>query len=505
MQALYDLIENNEIELTQKVITYLKERGYVQNTSTLMEAWRLSIFGISNIILSLLKTSEKIPELEPDINYAENEVFSFGISEARLHRNRGIDYVMFAGSFKYYRQAYCDLIVENCFEKEYEDYCLAFVNRCFDQIELGFSTEWLNLKEADYIEDLQTANRAMTNEKNKYLTIFESYSIPIVILDNDCNIDSLNFAAAQLFQDTIIPGSSYYGSVLRNKPFSWFSHELSLFVNNSQKQFGFETSLATKKGKKNFQVIFTRMLDVSDKFKGTIITLHDITERKIMEKEMARLGRLELIGQMAAGIGHEIRNPMTTVRGFLQMLSSKDQHKRHKELFELLIQELDRCNSIITEYLSLAKNKRVNLQTNNLNTIIEAILPLLKSDANKRENVILFNKENIPDLLLDEKEIRQLIINLVNNGLQAMDSKGILTIRTHVNNRHVILSIEDQGKGIPPELIDKIGNPFITTKTDGVGLGLAICHSIVARHKALLDFSTGTNGTTFFVRFKINR
>lgn len=504
MQSLYDLIENNEIQLTKKVITHLKDRGYVQYTSTLMEAWRLSISGISNIILSLLKKSEKIPELAPNIDYAEDEIFSFGILEAGLHRNRGIDYIMFVGSFKYYRQAYNDLIMENCFEKEYEYYCLVFVNRCFDRIELGFLSEWLNLKENDYIRDLQTMNRAMTNEKNKYLTIFESCSIPIVILDNDCNIDNLNFEAAQLFQDAIIPGSGYYGGDFHNKYFSWFSNELSLFANNSQKQFRFETSLATKKGKKHFQVMFTRMLDVSDKFKGTIVTLHDITERKLIEKEMARLGRLELIGQMAAGIGHEIRNPMTTVRGFLQMLSSKDQHIRHRESFELMIQELDRCNSIITEYLSLAKNKRVNLKPLNLNAVIGAILPLLVSEANNREITIFFNKENVPDLLLDEKEIRQLIINLVNNGLQAMDSKGILSIRTCVEKSHVILSIEDQGTGIPSELIDKIGTPFVTTKTDGVGLGLAICHSITARHQALLDFSTGANGTTFFVRFKIS-
>lgn len=504
MQSLYELIDTNETQLTQKVIAYLKERGYVQYTSTLVEAWRISIAGISNIILSLLNKSENIPELSPEIEYAGDETISFGIQEARLHRSRGINYTMFLGGFKYYRQAYYDLIMENGFERKYENYCIAFVNRCFDQIELGFSAEWLNLKENNYIRDLQLMNMAMTNEKNKYLTIFESCPVPIIILDNDCNIENLNFEAAKLFQDSIVPGSGYYGGEFRNKYFPWFSNELSLFVNNSQKQTSFETSLETNTGKRHFQVMFTRMLDISDKFKGTIVIIHEITARKIMEKEMARLGRLELVGQMAAGIGHEIRNPMTTVRGFIQMLSSKDQHLKHQELFDLMIQELDRCNSIITEFLSLAKNKKVNLENHNLNDIIEAILPLLRSEANNREIAIIFNKENIPDLPLDQKEIRQLVINLATNGLQAMDTKGILTIKTYEKDSHVILLIEDQGVGIPLELVDKIGTPFFTTKHDGVGLGLAICHSIAARHQASLEFATGAMGTTFTVGFKVN-
>ncbi len=503
MQPLYDLIENNEAQLTEKVISYLENAGYLQYTATLMEAWRISISGISNIILSSLKLSERVPELSPDTNYAEDEIYSFGILEAKLHRVRGISYTMFAGSFKYYRQAYCDLIIESCLKKEIEYYCLAFVNRCFDRIELGFSSEWLNLKDDEYIRDLQKMNIALTNEKNKYLTIFESYSIPIVILEYDCHIDNLNFEAAQLFNDSIKPGVGYYGGEFRGAYFSWFSDELRHFINNDLKKFWFETSLDTKKGTRHFHVMFAQMLDVGNTSKKTIITLNDITERKIIEKEMARMGNLELIGQMAAGIGHEIRNPMTTVRGFLQMLSSKEQHVRHRESFDLMIQELDRCNSIISEYLSLAKNKKVNLENCCLNSIIEAILPLIISEANSREITIVFKKETIPELLLDQKEIRQLIFNLVNNGLQAMDNKGTLTISTYSNQNEVALSIEDQGTGISSELIDKIGTPFVTTKTNGVGLGLAICHSIVARHRASLNFSTGANGTTFFVRFKI--
>lgn len=501
MQSLHDLISINETKLTQKVIAYLKDKGYVEYTSTLMEAWRMSITGISKIILSLSKKSESIPEIGPNTDYTKDEVFSFAIREARLHRNRGTNYNLFFGAFKYYRQTYNDLILEQGFEKQYENYCLNFVNRCFDWIELGFSSEWLTLKEKDYIDDLQESNRTMTNEKNKYLTIFESCSVPIVILDNDCYIDNLNFKAAQLFMDTIIPGSGYYGGEFRNIYFSWFSRELAVFVNNSQKQFSFETSLDTKEGKKHFQVMFNRMLDVTDKFKGTIVTLHDITELKMMEKEMARLGRLELIGEMAAGIGHEIRNPMTTVRGFLQLISSKQENKGYQDVFRLMIEELDRANSIISEYLTMSKDKHVTLEKHNLNHIIEKIFPLIRADSLKIGRNINKHLQEIPDLLLDEKEIRQLILNLTRNGLEAMTEGKNLTIATYMEDSEVVLAVKDEGNGIGPEVLDKLGTPFFTTKDNGTGLGLAVCYSIAKRHKARIDFKTSSEGTIFCVKF----
>ena len=160
-----------------------------------------------------------------------------------------------------------------------------------------------------------------------------------------------------------------------------------------------------------------------------MMTVNDVTELKRYEREMARLERLNLVGEMAAGIGHEIRNPMTTVRGLLQLLGDKAECIKYKEYYDLMISELDRANEIITEFLSLAKNKPVDLKKQNLNQIIEAIGPLLVADAMVQDKYITLDLNEIPALLLDEKQIRQLILNLTSNGLEAMAPGGKLRSR----------------------------------------------------------------------------
>ncbi|MFZ5646922.1 MAG: PAS domain S-box protein [Bacillota bacterium] len=231
-------------------------------------------------------------------------------------------------------------------------------------------------------------------------------------------------------------------------------------------------------------------------------TVRDITERKHLERKMARLDQLNLVGQMAAAIGHEIRNPMTAVRGFLQMMVSKKEYSRDRQYFDLMIEELDRANSIITEFLSVAKNKPVVLEKKNLKNIVQSLSQLIAADAlNSNKNLDLELGE-VPDLPLDEKEIRQLVLNLVRNGFEAMSSGGVVTIKTYEDGDEVILSVQDQGKGIDKGILDKIGTPFLTTKDTGTGLGLAVCYGIAARHNATIDLNTGNTGTTFFIRFK---
>jgi PAS domain S-box-containing protein len=229
----------------------------------------------------------------------------------------------------------------------------------------------------------------------------------------------------------------------------------------------------------------------------------DITAKKRTEAEMARLDRLNLIGEMAASIGHEIRNPMTSVRGFLQILSAKEEYTADQDLFALMIEELDRANEIITEYLNMARNKRIELKTKSLDKIVKALYPMIMSDANLREINVRLDLNQPPKPLLDEKEIRQLILNISRNGLEAMPAKGTLTIGTGLEEEAIILFIRDEGNGLAPEVQCKIGTPFLTTKENGTGLGLAVCYSIAARHNAKIDYDTGPLGTTFYIKFPL--
>ncbi|MHB1419638.1 MAG: PAS domain-containing protein [Bacillota bacterium] len=159
-----------------------------------------------------------------------------------------------------------------------------------------------------------------------------------------------------------------------------------------------------------------------------LASMIDVTERKKLERDMAHLEQLNVIGQMAASIGHEVRNPMTTIRGFLQLLSAKKDLMEYKDYLGLMIEELDRANSIISEFLSLASNKLLDLKMTSLNTIVTSLYPLIAASATVSDKSVRLELDDVPNLLLDAKEIRQLLLNLAKNGLEAMQEGKTLTI-----------------------------------------------------------------------------
>lgn len=229
----------------------------------------------------------------------------------------------------------------------------------------------------------------------------------------------------------------------------------------------------------------------------------EITDRKRAEIEMARLDRLNLIGEMAASISHEVRNPMTTVKGFLQLLQHKQQTK-DKEFFDLMIEELDRANYILSEFLSISRTKPTLLECHNINDIVTSTLPLFQADAHIHDQFLTVELDKVPNLKLNTQEIRQLLLNLVRNGLEAMPSGGQLKIRTFSNDSDVVLTVSDEGNGMEPFMLEKLGTPFFTTKDQGTGLGLAVCYGIVSRHNGKISVESGPTGTTFSVCFEIN-
>jgi two-component system, sporulation sensor kinase E len=257
----------------------------------------------------------------------------------------------------------------------------------------------------------------------------------------------------------------------------------------------------TKNGEVRSGLLSTELIDIESE-PCLLIVLTDITDRVHLENEMYRLDRLNLIGEMAAGIAHEIRNPMTTVQGFLQLTRNKVD-KLSTDIIDLMLEELNRANSIITEFLNLAKNKISVKKKQSLNAIIEALFPLIQAEALRSNKQLKLELEECPDISLDEKEIRQLILNIALNGLDAMNSNGVLTIKTYKENETVLLQIKDQGQGISPEVLSKVGTPFFTTKETGTGLGLAICYSVAKRHDAQIEIDTSDAGSTFSIQFQL--
>ncbi|HWP96588.1 MAG TPA: PAS domain S-box protein [Syntrophomonadaceae bacterium] len=263
-----------------------------------------------------------------------------------------------------------------------------------------------------------------------------------------------------------------------------------------------EFDLRTKSGEILTTLLSAELITLNNEFCRLVI-MQDITEKMRYEREFTRLDRLNLVGEMAASIGHEIRNPMTAVRGFLQLLGGKDENSENQVYYQLMIDELDRANGIISDFLSMARDKTIELMSKYLNSIVTALYPIIEAEAIMHDKKLELELGPPVKLLLDEKEIRQMILNLARNGLEVMDPGGTLTIGTRREAHEAILFVRDEGRGFAPEIIDKIGTPFITTKDNGTGLGLAVSYSIVNRHNGKIKIDSGSHGTTIYVRFPI--
>lgn len=234
-------------------------------------------------------------------------------------------------------------------------------------------------------------------------------------------------------------------------------------------------------------------------FKDEIIFgIRNITSRKEEQIALERMSQLDLLGNMAAAIAHEIRNPITTVSGFIQLLSKDPKWSVYSHL-NLMLSEIQRADRIISDFLALSKSKVVQRLPMDLNLIIHSLVPLMESYAflHKQHLRMELNKD-VPTSLLNDAEIRQMVLNLVRNGFESMDENGEIVIRTGIDDLsgRIELIISDQGHGIDPTIMDKITLPLFTTKNNGTGLGLSVCQRIAERHDAELNWTSTAQGTT---------
>jgi len=353
------------------------------------------------------------------------------------------------------------------------------------------------------LNPLLKAAKAYSQQLRTYKTMVQNSTDSISTIDMDFKITRFTLAAQKMYgyTDKEVLGRKM---TLLAVPKGY----QEMIEDYERVQLGEVVTRDVQRLKKDGQVIdvslsLSPIRDAQDQIIGIMGIARDVTERKQMEAEMERLDGLNLIGQMAASIAHEIRNPMTTVRGFLQLLGFKPNLSDYKNYFELMIEELDRANSIITEFLSLSRNTPIELNMHNLNTILNRLLPMLQADALKNEQLMFVELEEIPNFELNEHEIRQVILNLVRNGFESMAAGGAMTIKTYLENDQAIIAVSDQGSGIPPEVLKNIGKPFLTTKEQGTGLGLAVSYNIVHRHRGTITIKTGTEGTTFSIKLPL--
>ncbi|MFP3870773.1 MAG: PAS domain S-box protein [Syntrophobacteria bacterium] len=346
---------------------------------------------------------------------------------------------------------------------------------------------------------------AIIESKNRLMAVFDGIMSLLTITDLDYNIIMVNKATASLFGETIsqlLGRKCYEAFRRRNEPCPSCpvrdtkhthkpSHRLSAnpVINRTLEEYTYPIFDASG----NLSLIINYGIDVTDKLK--------------MEKQLIQADKMASLGTLAAGIAHEIRNPMATINLNTQILLRDLALDQDYQVYMLDIQkEVRKIERIISEILEFSKPKPAHLVESDINEVLRGVHDLTRVQLRKH-NVRIHLKlhESLPPVLIDPRQVTQVIINFVINAMQAMPEGGDLTITAQRDpgGRGVELLVSDTGVGIPQMNIDKIFDPFYTNKPEGTGLGLAIARQILDKNQASIQVSSKENeGTTFRVQFK---
>jgi PAS domain S-box-containing protein len=248
-----------------------------------------------------------------------------------------------------------------------------------------------------------------------------------------------------------------------------------------------------------FDVIKAPVFYPNGERKALVVIGRDVTERRQTEEALRKADTLSVVGQLAAGVAHEIRNPLTALKGFVQLLSTK-RTDENKEYFDIMLSEIDRIEEIIGEFLVLAKPQSINYQKVDIKLLLQKTIALFETQAIlKNVQIFLDSTEEIPLIECEENQLKQVFINLLKNATEAMPTGGDINIKLQMlNDEHIKISFIDQGQGIHEDRIPKLGQPFYTTKEKGTGLGLMVSYKIIKDHQGSIQVSSKSDEGTCF-------
>jgi len=245
--------------------------------------------------------------------------------------------------------------------------------------------------------------------------------------------------------------------------------------------------------------------NVEGEITGSIVVFCDITETERMHQILLEQEKLAVLGQTAAGIVHEIKNPLTSIKGFNQMIMAKTKEKTTKKFAEIINEEIEALNMVISDFLAFAKPRKPVIKELILSDLVKSVQAIIEPQLFiKGIEFELVLPETEHRVLVDDAQLKQVVLNLVKNAVEALETvenpKLSIILELLEESGEMKISVKDNGKGIPQELQDKIGTPFFTTKEKGTGLGLSICHQIIKENNGKLTFVSEPNkGTTFCI------
>ncbi|MEC1956417.1 ATP-binding protein, partial [Bacillus anthracis] len=232
----------------------------------------------------------------------------------------------------------------------------------------------------------------------------------------------------------------------------------------------------------------------------------DITERKKTEELLNKSDTLAAIGQLAAGVAHEVRNPLTVIKGFIQLfqINKEDQEK----YFDLMLSEIERIEAILQEFLSIAKTDEISTEKKNIYQIFKNVVSLINTKA-IMTNIQVELYTDSKDIIIEcsENQLKQVFINILQNSIEAMPDGGRISIHIkEIGKDGIIISVIDKGIGIPEERIKRLGEPFYSTKEKGTGIGLMLSYKIIESHQGnisiMSEVGVGTTVTIYLPKIQ---
>ena len=276
-----------------------------------------------------------------------------------------------------------------------------------------------------------------------------------------------------------------------------------------ERPFRFEGEVIKKEGgTATLGMVASLLKDDRDTVRGIILIFQDITKMLEMEEQVRRQERLATVGSLAAGIAHEIRNPLASLSGSIQVLQGElDLHGDNRNLMEIVLRETDRLNTIITEFLEYARPRTSHNERISVSAVLDETIMLLRNSREFKEGTrIVRDVDQNAAIKGDPQRLRQVFWNLLINSCQAMSQGGEIRISAHSFSRPedsadwVTITVSDNGEGIAPEYLGKLFDPFFTTKAGGTGLGLAIVYRIIEDHGGTINVESVTGeGTSFII------
>jgi PAS domain S-box-containing protein len=228
-----------------------------------------------------------------------------------------------------------------------------------------------------------------------------------------------------------------------------------------------------------------------------------VQDKRIQYTDLIENEKLKVAGQLAAGVAHEIKNPLTSIKGFIQLM--KADTVLNKQYLEIVEGEIQRLESISSELLVLAKPQKYEIELHDLMILVKEVILLLEAEACQKSIQFQLISDNQSFMILcDRHKVKQVLINIVKNGIEAMNRPGSITVRLFKDSNDVQVTITDEGCGIPEEYLEKLGNPFFSTKSKGNGLGLMVCQKIISEHNGHILVESKQNvGTTFKINIPL--